>query len=130
MLGYSFLLPPPRIQQIKTLLEQTRSALDKHDRSAIEARYAELDRATDEMPAEINFLFRVRRGIGAAREKKMEIEANQLRVALNDIESSMRTGNQERTLSLVHEIEPILEKVKEATGEERRRGTEALAEKA
>jgi len=130
MLGYSFLLPPPRIQQIKTLLEQTRSALDKHDRAAIEARYADLDKATDEMPAEINFLFRVRRGIGAAREKKMEIEANQLRVALNDIESSMRTGNQERTLSLVHEIEPILEKVKEATAEERRRGSEALAEKA
>jgi molecular chaperone DnaK len=111
VLQYTFLLEPPRVQQLKTLLEQTTRALGRDDQAEVERLYPLLDKATDDLPAPLMACMAMIRGIGTAKEKRMESEAEQLRVAFRDIESAMRDSNFNRAAEIFNNIAPVLQKV-------------------
>ncbi len=111
VLQYSFLLEPPRVQQLKTLLEQMTRALDRDDQAEVERLHPLLDKATDDLPAPLMACMAMIRAIGAAHEKHMEAEAERLRVALREIDSAMRDNNFNRAAEIFNGIAPVLEKI-------------------
>ena len=116
VLGYSFLMDPPRTQQIKTLLDQLQKCLERDDEAATNQKHAELDKATDDLPGGINACMGMIRRIAIASEKRMEVEANQVRVALTSFEAAMRSGDHDKAVRLVEEIQPVLRKIDHAAG--------------
>jgi hypothetical protein len=116
VLNYSFLLEPPRVQQLKTLLDQLQKCINRDDEKATLAKFAELDKATDDLPDGIYACAHMIRRIGVAREKGMEVEANQVRVALTSIEAALRNGDHDKAVKVHNEVVPVLRKIDEASG--------------
>ena len=111
VLEYGFLLDPPKTQQLKTLMKELRSCLDRDDESATEKKLAELDKATDDLPPRLNVLMMLIRAIGVAMEKNLVVEADKIRVAKSEIESAFRANDEKRAVEKLSSIEPVLNKV-------------------
>jgi hypothetical protein len=116
VLEYSFLLDPPRTQQLKTLVSQVQGCIGRDDEAGTAAKYTELDKATDNLPAAINMCINMRRRIGMAINKRMDVEANQLRVALTSIVAALQAGDHDRAMRLFDEIRPIMLRIEQAGG--------------
>jgi len=116
VLEYSFLLDPPRTQKLKTLLGQVQTCISRDDEAGTVNKHAELDKATDDLPPAINLCLNVRRRIGIANEKRMEVEANQVRVALTSIVAAQQVGDHAKAIRLFDEIRPLLTRIDQAAG--------------
>ena len=111
VLQYSFLLDPPIVQQLKTLLDQMGKAIQNDDQTEVENLYLQLDKATDDLPRPVLAVMAVRRAIVAAENKNMEVEADQLAVVLRNMESAMRDGDHDKAGNLFEVIIPVIYKL-------------------
>jgi molecular chaperone DnaK (HSP70) len=111
VLQYSFLMDPPRVQQLKTLLEQTTRAIERDDQSECERLHPLLDKATDDLPAPLMACMTMIRAIGVAGEKGMVAEAEQLRGALKAMDSALRENDYKRAVDVLNGVAPVLTKV-------------------
>lgn len=111
VLQYSFLLDPPRVQQLKTLQGKMARAIDSDNEAEANALYDQLDKATDDLPDALDTCMLLVRAMGRARSRGMEIEAEQIRGALRDIETALHANDSARYAARLQAVFPLLEKV-------------------
>jgi molecular chaperone DnaK len=111
VLEYSFLLDPPKTQQLKTMLKELQACINRDDEAGTRQRFADLDNATDDLPDTIKVLMMMNRAIVEAIRKNLVVEADKLRAARTDMESSFRGRNFDHAFEVFSGITPILDKV-------------------
>jgi len=110
-LDYSWLMDPPKIQELKTLVRDLHSALERNDEAATRATFAKLDKATDDLPPPVYVCINLGRAVSAAQYQGLLGEADQLKAARSEIESLLRAGNFDKAFEALDKIAPLMKKV-------------------
>jgi molecular chaperone DnaK (HSP70) len=108
VLGHSFLLDPPKTQQLKTLVKELQASIDRDDEAGAEQKYKELDEATDDLPDMIKLLMMLIRAVGIAKEKGLGVESDNVLAAYHKVESALRANDPNRAAEISNSIGPIL----------------------
>ena len=116
VLEHSFLLDPPKTQQLKTLVRELRSYVESDDERAGERKYKELDEATDELPGEIKLLMMLIRAVNVANEKGLGVESESVLAAYHKIESAFRANDFQRAAEISNSLGPTLDKIFQSAG--------------
>ncbi|MGB8258910.1 MAG: Hsp70 family protein [Terracidiphilus sp.] len=111
VLDYSFLLDPPKTQQLKTMMRELQSCIDRNDEVGAASRFEDLDKATDDLPGAVLMLMRILRAISVATEKGLLADADRIRAARNQIEAALRANEWDRALEQYRAIEATVDKV-------------------
>ena len=110
---YSFLLEPPKIQELKTLKNQLEACVERNDEISTVKAFEALDKATDaeSLPQEIMVLNYLYRMAGEADSKGMPAEAQKIRAAARQIESALQKGDYQSFNDILDSIKFILDKL-------------------
>ena len=116
VLDLSFLLDPPKTQQLKNMLKELQTCINRDDEAGHRQRLEDLDKATDDLPDAIKVLMMMNRAIYTAISRNLVVEADKLRAARIEMESSFRGRNFDHAFEVFSGITPILDKVFGASG--------------
>ena len=111
VLEYSFLLDPPKTQQLKTMVKELQACIDRDDEAGANKKFAELDKATDDLPDTIKMLLMLVRATSTAVDRNLVVESDKIRAVRNQIESAFRGNDWDRAAEIFKSIEPVLNKV-------------------
>ena len=111
VLDLSFLLDPPKTQQLKNMLKELQVCINGEDEAGHQQRFEDLDKATDDLPDTIKVLMMMNRAIFTAMSRNLVVEADKLRAARTEMESSFRGRNFDHAFEVFSGVTPILDKV-------------------
>ena len=117
---YGWMFDPPATLRLKNLITEVRRVVKAGDLTAAEQRMKELDEATDVpvdpgskglVPQPVGLCLMFVRAITTAMKKGMELEAEQARAALSNIENALRDGDAARALDIGNRHLRLLQKI-------------------
>jgi molecular chaperone DnaK (HSP70) len=111
VLDYSYLLDPPKTEQLKKLTRELRACIERDDEEATARKFKELDAATDELPGSVQMLMFLLQKVGLARRKGMVVEAEQVLNVLHEVEAAFRANDFSRGKAKLESIDALLKKI-------------------
>jgi hypothetical protein len=110
-LEYSYLLDPPKTEQLRKLVRELVECIEKDDEEGTAKKFKELDKATDDLPGPIYTLGLLHQKIGTARRKGMVVEAEQVLTVLHEVEAAFRANDFARGRAKRDSIDALLNKI-------------------
>jgi hypothetical protein len=101
------LLDPPKAMEVRRAVEKLQKALDKGDQADVEARTAELDTATNDLPQSVSILMFLARVAHRAHERGDEVSADRIRTARREFEAAVVAqdyGQADRVLGTIVDL--------------------------
>jgi hypothetical protein len=111
VLDYSYLLDPPKTEQLKKLIKELQACIEKDDEDGAARKFKELDEATDDLPGAVQTLMYLIHKLRVAREKGLVVEAEQVLTVLREVEAAFRVNDFARGRARMDSIDAVLKKI-------------------
>jgi hypothetical protein len=111
VLDYSYLLDPPKTEQLRKLMRELQGCIENDDEEATAKKFKELDKASDDLPGPVYTLTLLHQKIGTARSKGMVVEAEQVLTVLREVESAFRANDFARGRARRDSIDALLARI-------------------
>jgi len=104
---YSWALPPERTYRLTTVVEETKAALQKGHLPTLEAKVAELDRETDNVPDEVRMFLGIKGAIANRVRPADPALARNLLEEVEEAEDAFKTHNPAAPRMLIQVVEKV-----------------------